>query len=200
MADTTKPSPAGLWQQASGDGERYRQLMRELGYVLQPGDERYEQGSRKPPCGWEPGKRPNATTLPPCPTPCDADCELGADGCHEAHEVPSHRGHQPHGCLDIRRAIAEAVKAERERLLGGPVTRIEPDPDQPGYNRGVFDFDAAVAQAVARERERIRKLAETAQAVYLEACDDKPYCAHGDHTMPFAELIREPDRQGATDG
>ena len=46
-------------------------------------------------------------TLPPCPTPCDPDCD--AD-CHEAHQVPSRRGHQPHGCEEIRRAIlARAV-------------------------------------------------------------------------------------------
>jgi hypothetical protein len=55
-------------------------------------------------------------TLPPCPTPCDDDCELNPDGCHESHEVPSHRGHQPHGCHEIRVAIAGWVAVERERI------------------------------------------------------------------------------------
>jgi hypothetical protein len=47
------------------------------------------------------------TALPPCPTSCDADCTAP---CHEIHTVNIHkRGHQPHGCEDIRRAIAAAV-------------------------------------------------------------------------------------------
>ena len=52
-------------------------------------------------------------TLPPCPTPCEADC--GAQ-CHEAHAVASKRGHQPHGCHEIRVAIAGWVMAERTRI------------------------------------------------------------------------------------
>jgi hypothetical protein len=47
----------GLWVQAGGgtedyDPERYRALMREHGYLLEPGDLGYEQGSRNLPCGW----------------------------------------------------------------------------------------------------------------------------------------------------
>lgn len=52
-----KPSPAELWHQADGDSERYRELMRQHGHLLSPGDEGYEQVARKLPCGWEPGKR-----------------------------------------------------------------------------------------------------------------------------------------------
>lgn len=55
-------------------------------------------------------------TLPPCPTPCDDDCELDPDGCHESHQVPWKRVHQPEGCQEIRHAIAAAVAAERERI------------------------------------------------------------------------------------
>ena len=49
------PSPFALWQQANGDGDRYRELMREHGHLLSPGDEGYEEASRNLPCGW-PGK------------------------------------------------------------------------------------------------------------------------------------------------
>lgn len=44
-----------LWQQAGGDGDRYRQLLHEYGYTLGPGDEGYEEAPRDLPCGW-PGK------------------------------------------------------------------------------------------------------------------------------------------------
>jgi hypothetical protein len=47
-----KPSIGQLWNQAGGDGERYRELMREHGYILKPGDEGYEEGVRNLPCGW----------------------------------------------------------------------------------------------------------------------------------------------------
>jgi hypothetical protein len=53
-----------------------------------------------------------------CPSPCDEDCELRPDGCHEEHDVPSHRAHNPFQCSEIRLAIAAAVTAERERLAG----------------------------------------------------------------------------------
>jgi hypothetical protein len=33
-----------------------------------------------------------------CPTLCDTDCEVNGWGCHEAHDVPSHREHDPAGC------------------------------------------------------------------------------------------------------
>jgi hypothetical protein len=33
-----------------------------------------------------------------CPTPCDPDCEINAHGCHETHDVPSHREHDPTDC------------------------------------------------------------------------------------------------------
>ena len=33
-----------------------------------------------------------------CPTPCDTDCEINGWGCHEAHDVPPHREHDPAGC------------------------------------------------------------------------------------------------------
>lgn len=43
------PSPSELWQAAGGDGERYRALMLEHGYLipLKPGEKREPL-----PCGW----------------------------------------------------------------------------------------------------------------------------------------------------
>ena len=49
---TDRPSPGILWQQANGDSARYRELMREHGHILVPGDEGYEQASKTLPCGW----------------------------------------------------------------------------------------------------------------------------------------------------
>jgi hypothetical protein len=60
-------------------------------------------------------------TLPPCPTPCDDDCELNPGGCHEEHEVPSHRGHQPHGCHEIRVAMAEYAARMIEQYARRPL-------------------------------------------------------------------------------
>lgn len=51
-----RPSPGILWHQAKGDAARYRELMREHGHILLPGDEGYEQASATLPCGWHPGK------------------------------------------------------------------------------------------------------------------------------------------------
>lgn len=51
--------------------------------------------------------------LPPCPTPCDPDCDAE---CHEEHLLLWKRGHQPHGCHEIRVAIAGWVTVERERI------------------------------------------------------------------------------------
>ena len=33
-----------------------------------------------------------------CPTSCDEDCEINGWGCHEAHDVPSHREHDVDAC------------------------------------------------------------------------------------------------------
>lgn len=43
--------------------------------------------------------------FPRCPTPCDDDCE---QACHEVHEVPSHRDHNPETC------VAAIVAAARQ--------------------------------------------------------------------------------------
>ncbi len=50
-----------------------------------------------------------------CITPCDDDCELQPDGCHELHQIPRKRTHLPQFCADIRAAIGAAAAAERER-------------------------------------------------------------------------------------
>lgn len=46
------------------------------------------------------GERGSAGGTAPyrCPTPCDEDCEISGWGCHECHDVPSHRGHDPGAC------------------------------------------------------------------------------------------------------
>ncbi len=54
-----KLQPHQLWERAGGNGERYRELLREHGYLLAHGDEGYEEGSRTLLCGW-----PRAEDLP----------------------------------------------------------------------------------------------------------------------------------------
>lgn len=55
-----RPTPGELYNQAAGDTARYVELMREHGYVLKPGDEGYEQGSRTLACGWPGPQKPEA--------------------------------------------------------------------------------------------------------------------------------------------
>jgi hypothetical protein len=54
-----KPSPFELWQQANGDADEYRRLLREHGHLIdrEPGDD-----SPLLPCGWTP-KHPVAETI-----------------------------------------------------------------------------------------------------------------------------------------
>ena len=52
MTGTARPSPAELWQQAGGSAGRYRQLLREHGHLLAPGDEGYDDAPGSLPCGW----------------------------------------------------------------------------------------------------------------------------------------------------
>lgn len=52
LVSTDTPSPGQLWNQAGGDGDLYRDLMRQHGLILSPGDEGYEQASRTLPCGY----------------------------------------------------------------------------------------------------------------------------------------------------
>ncbi len=65
-----------------------------------------------------------------CITPCDDDCELQPDGCHELHQIPRKRTHLPQFCADIRAAIGAAAAAERERCaqLAGKAGAIYPLP------------------------------------------------------------------------
>jgi 8-oxo-dGTP pyrophosphatase MutT (NUDIX family) len=81
-----RPSPFTLWQEAGGDGERYRALMREHGHILRPGDEGYEDGARELPCGWNPGHAD--------PDPC-ADTDEAA-----IRELLERHGYDPD---DVRR-------------------------------------------------------------------------------------------------
>ena len=55
-----RPSPGHLWHQAGGNGARYRELMREHGHLLEPGDEGYERASRALPCGYPGPQKPAA--------------------------------------------------------------------------------------------------------------------------------------------
>lgn len=48
-----QPTPHELWMQAAGDPERYRELMRQHGYILEPDSPGYEQAIVVVlPCGW----------------------------------------------------------------------------------------------------------------------------------------------------
>ena len=51
-----RPDAYELWVQSGENPERYRELLREHGYLLSPGDDGYEDAPRNLPCGW-PGKR-----------------------------------------------------------------------------------------------------------------------------------------------
>jgi hypothetical protein len=55
-----QPSPGHLWNQAGGNGDRYRDLLHQHGLLLRPGDEGYDQASRTLPCGY-PGPSKPAT-------------------------------------------------------------------------------------------------------------------------------------------
>jgi hypothetical protein len=62
--------PLSLWRRADGDGERYRELMREHGLLV--------PGSPEPlPCGWMPGRPPEPPADPVAdfPTATSATCE-----------------------------------------------------------------------------------------------------------------------------
>jgi hypothetical protein len=47
-----KPSPYQLWLEAEGDGERYRQLLHDHGYLISPGEPGYDEASKNLSCGW----------------------------------------------------------------------------------------------------------------------------------------------------
>lgn len=71
-------------------------------------------------------ERERLASVTTCITPCDGDCELQPDGCHE-ERTPNHGGkrpHQPWACQEIRAAIGAAVEAERERCMPLTVERI----------------------------------------------------------------------------
>jgi hypothetical protein len=59
--------------------------------------------------------------LQACPTPCDPDCE---QACHEVHDIPSKRDHDPEECRAriIAEAVAEAIAAEQGRIRKGVTT------------------------------------------------------------------------------
>lgn len=58
MAD--RPSAYELWMEAGEDRARYRELLRQHGHLLSPGDEGYEQASATLPCGWPGPRKPEA--------------------------------------------------------------------------------------------------------------------------------------------
>ena len=101
-------------------------------------------------------------------------------------------------CAVLKTAVPAIRKAERERW-----TRIEADPDQPGYNQGVFDLSGFAAAVVAEEREKIRaeerercaSLAESVTAEYVDSQPPGSPIGDGRYVHCFARLLRE-----ATDG
>lgn len=55
ITEPGRPTPGELWQQAGGNRDEYRRLLREHGHILGPGDEGYDPGKpRTLPCGWSP--------------------------------------------------------------------------------------------------------------------------------------------------
>jgi hypothetical protein len=73
-----------------------------------------------------------------CPTPCDDDCEVGPRGCHEVHDVPSHRSHDPEECNRGRRPYAPAHAPGNSPYL---VLEHGTDTDRRTSFRGVLDDD-----------------------------------------------------------
>jgi len=54
---TEETSPGQLWEQAGGNPDEYRRLLREHGHILRPGDVGYDPDApRTLPCGWSPDK------------------------------------------------------------------------------------------------------------------------------------------------
>jgi len=51
-AMTNKPSPGQLWNQAGGDEDRYRELMRQHGHLIRRGEPGFEEASATLPCGY----------------------------------------------------------------------------------------------------------------------------------------------------
>ena len=83
---------------------------------------------------------------------------------------------------DTHKAILRAV------CDPGSITEREPGESVQHWEaRAVEEF--AGPYIAAAEAKRLRELAERAEAAYLEFCDQKPYCTHGDHMKPFADLI-----------
>jgi hypothetical protein len=66
-----------------------------------------------------------------CPTSCDDDCEINGWGCHEAHDVPSHREHDPGACE------AQMLAANLNRLVGMGFEIVTGTAKGPGAS-GVF--------------------------------------------------------------
>jgi hypothetical protein len=94
-----RPSLFSLWQQAGGgtdayDPQRYRELAREHGHIMQPGDEGYEQGVRVLSCGWPHSHDPDSQHRQICPS-CQTDdhCTGGISFC----ECECTSGHMPAG-------------------------------------------------------------------------------------------------------
>jgi hypothetical protein len=83
-------------------------------------------------------------------------------------------------------------------------TRIEPDPDQPGYNRGVFDVSGFAAEEIERHREKIRagerercaSLAESVQAEYIDTQPPGNPIGDGRYVHRFADLLRKEPGNG----
>lgn len=67
------------------------------------------------------------TTAPyRCPTSCDEDCEINGWGCHECHDIPAHREHDPEACE--ARMLAGNL---RSLLDGGHAVELVRHPEVP---------------------------------------------------------------------
>lgn len=130
MSETT-PSPYDLWVQAGEDGDRYRQLLREHGHLLSPGDEGYGEGSRNLPCGW-PGREEPAIVSVSTPSDLTDKALAAVNRLHDiVHPFRSGEGvyepeRNPGGCdkvfccailPEVPAVVEPAIRAdERERI------------------------------------------------------------------------------------
>lgn len=109
MTGTARPSPMELWHEACGDGERYRQLMREHKHLLSPGDEGYGQGSRDLPCGWPGGSGGKQWIDPPPP-----GGNGGMGGINPFGPIAAHLRGLPVGWPEEDRDFAAELDSEDE--------------------------------------------------------------------------------------
>jgi hypothetical protein len=103
-----------------------------------------------------------------CPTPCDDDCEINGWGCHEGHQVPTRRDHDPGACealmlagnlrwlIDAGWRVALCRYEDRDAGLLDPFFAALTSPRENMHVQdGVSPGDALAKARAWSERERI---------------------------------------------